>query len=120
MKWVFRFTNQVPAEDGDAKQVLGGKGPSLQEMQGAGLQVPPGFTLRTECCRFFETHQRWPDGLEEEVRAQLAHLEQLTGRTFGRGPRPLLVSVRSGAALSMPGMMDTLLNCGLTPRLADD
>src|SRR5205814_7855498 len=68
----------------------------------------------------YENNERWPDGLEEQVRDYLARLEEITGRNYGRGPRPLLVSVRSGAAVSMPGMMDTLLNCGLTPRLADD
>ncbi|MCI0684871.1 MAG: hypothetical protein L0Y71_22465 [Gemmataceae bacterium] len=119
MRWVFSFDE--PLHEGDAKHVLGGKGASLQEMTRAGLQVPPGFTLRTECCRhYFDNQQRWPDDLESQVREHLARLERATGRPFGRGPKPLLVSVRSGAAVSMPGMMDTLLNCGLTPRLADD
>jgi rifampicin phosphotransferase len=121
MKWVFSFADPPPPHDGDAKHVLGGKGASLQEMTRAGLQVPPGFTLRTQCCqRYYENNQRWPDGLEAQVRDHLAHLEHITGRTYGRGRKPLLVSVRSGAAVSMPGMMDTLLNCGLTLDLADD
>ncbi len=121
MKWVFSFTDPVPAAEGEVKQILGGKGASLQEMTRAGLQVPPGFTLRTDCCRhFYENDRTWPEALEEEVRAHLTRLEEATGRTFGRGPRPLLVSVRSGAAISMPGMMDTLLNCGLTLGLADE
>ncbi len=119
MQWVFNFTDALPPDEGDAKHILGGKGASLQEMTRAGLQVPPGFTLRSECCqRYFDNKQRWPDGLEQQVRDHLVRLEDMTGRTFGRGPKPLLVSVRSGAAVSMPGMMDTLLNCGLTPRLA--
>ena len=121
MKWVFSFADPLPPEVGDAKHVLGGKGASLLEMTRAGLQVPPGFTLRTDCCQhYFDNLQHWPTGLEKQVREHLARLEHITGRTFGRGPKPLLVSVRSGAAVSMPGMMDTLLNCGLTPRLAGE
>lgn len=121
MRWVFSFAEPLPPEEGDAKHVLGGKGASLQELTRAGLQVPPGFTLRTDCCRhYFDNQQRWPEDLEAQIGEHLSRLEQSTGRTFGRGPKPLLVSVRSGAAMSMPGMMDTLLNCGLTPRLADE
>ncbi|KPJ68830.1 MAG: hypothetical protein AMS14_11975 [Planctomycetes bacterium DG_20] len=105
----------------DLKALLGGKGASLKEMCRAGLRVPPGFTVSTgACARYFDGGRTWPEGLEAEVRANLARLEGETGRRFGRGSRPLLVSVRSGAAVSMPGMMDTLLNCGLHPGLADD
>src|SRR6059036_3756779 len=94
MTWVFSFADPLPPDAGDAKVLLGGKGASLQEMTRAGLQVPPGFTLRTDCCRrYFENNQRWPDGLEAEVRTHLAQLEANTGRTWGRGPEPLLVSV---------------------------
>ena len=118
--WVYDFDEALPAGTGEAKLLLGGKGASLQEMMLAGLSVPPGFTITTECCeRYFELGRRWPDGLEEQVRAHLAALEKRTGRRFGEGVRPLLVSVRSGAARSMPGMMDTLLNCGLHPGMAD-
>ena len=121
MTWVFSFADPLPLTDGAPKQILGGKGASLQEMTRAGLQVPPGFTIRTECCQlYFDNERRWPDGLDAEVREHLARLEAATGRTFGRGSKPLLVSVRSGAAESMPGMMDTLLNCGMTPGLSDD
>ena len=119
-RWVHHFRDPPP-EGGDLKALLGGKGASLKEMSRAGLRVPPGFTLATECCRrYFEANRTWPEGLAEEVRAALARLERETARTFGRGEKPLLVSVRSGAAVSMPGMMDTILNCGLTPALADD
>jgi pyruvate,water dikinase len=119
-RWIHYFADPLP--DGfDAKSLLGGKGASLKEMTLAGLQVPPGFTLRTDCCRhFFDNDRRWPDGLEQEVRDNLARLEKDTGRSFGRGQRPLLVSVRSGAAVSMPGMMDTILNCGIGPQLAPE
>jgi pyruvate,water dikinase len=104
--------------DGDSsiKHLLGGKGASLADMTRAHLNVPPGFTITAECCDlYFRDGKRWPTGLEEEVRANLARLEQLAGRVFGRGEDPLLVAVRSGAAQSMPGMMDTVLNVGLNP-----
>jgi pyruvate,water dikinase len=104
--------------DGDStiKHLLGGKGASLADMTKAHLNVPPGFTISTECCDlYFQSGKHWPPGLEEEVRTNLRRLEQLAGRTFGRGDNPLLVAVRSGAAQSMPGMMDTVLNVGLNP-----
>ena len=98
--------------------ILGGKGASLAAMSRAGLPVPPGFTISAECCPVVERTGAWPPGLKEQVRAAMARLEEMMGRTFGRGPRPLLVAVRSGAAVSMPGMMDTILNVGLNPSLA--
>ncbi|HUS93159.1 MAG TPA: PEP/pyruvate-binding domain-containing protein [Phycisphaerae bacterium] len=120
-QWVYYFSDPPPAGCDDPRALLGGKGASLKELSRAGLNVPPGFTITTECCRrYFAAGRAWPEGLEEQVRQHLARLEAETGRTFGRGERPLLVSVRSGAAVSMPGMMDTILNCGLTPALADD
>ncbi|HXG09893.1 MAG TPA: PEP/pyruvate-binding domain-containing protein, partial [Gemmataceae bacterium] len=98
------------------RHLVGGKGASLADMTRAGLNVPPGFTISAECCDlYFRGGRPWPAGLEEEVRANLAQLEQLVGRPFGRGGDPLLVAVRSGAAQSMPGMMDTILNVGLNP-----
>ena len=119
-RWIHYFSDPLPAGC-DARLLLGGKGASLKEMTLAGLQVPPGFTLRTDCCQhFFDNQRRWPDGLMDEVRENMARLERDTGRQFGRGNRPLLVSVRSGAAVSMPGMMDTILNCGLGPHLASE
>jgi len=117
---VYYFSDPPPDGPGEAKRLLGGKGASLNAMSRAGLQVPPGFTISTECCRcYFERERKWPEGLEEEVRRNLRRLEEETGRPFGRGAVPLLVSVRSGAAVSMPGMMDTLLNCPLHAGLAD-
>jgi len=118
---VFFFGEGSAEGEGHGKDVLGGKGASLAAMSGAGLPVPPGFTISVACCReFLEAGGEWPAGLEEEVRAALARLERATGRTYGRGAEPLLVSVRSGAAVSMPGMMDTILNCGLHPALAGE
>lgn len=100
----------------DLKNLIGGKGASLAEMTKAQLNVPPGFTLSAECCDLYYRHnQCWPDGLDPQIRTALARLEQVSGRPFGRGDNPLLVAVRSGAAQSMPGMMDTVLNVGLNP-----
>jgi pyruvate,water dikinase len=120
-RWVYFFGDGPEVAGAPDKAVLGGKGASLAAMSKAGLPVPDGFTISTECCRaFYANEHRWPDGLEGQVRQNMARLEEVTGRKFGRGPQPLLVSVRSGAAVSMPGMMDTILHCGLHPGLADE
>ena len=117
-KLVFTFGLGESACDPARIEILGGKGASLAAMSRAGFPVPPGFTISAECCAWVERHEgHWPDGLEEQVRESLAWLEQTTDRTFGRGPRPLFVAVRSGAAVSMPGMMDTILNCGSDPAI---
>jgi pyruvate,orthophosphate dikinase len=105
--------------DGDAtmKDVLGGKGAGLAEMTNAGVPVPPGFTITTAVCRWYSGHEgSLPDGFEAEQREALARLERTMGRTLGAADDPLLVSVRSGARFSMPGMMDTVLNLGLNDR----
>jgi pyruvate, orthophosphate dikinase len=99
------------------RDLLGGKGANLAEMSNLGLPVPPGFTITTEVCRHYYSHDRsYPKGLREEVRAALARLEASTGKRFGDRENPLLVSVRSGARVSMPGMMDTVLNLGLNDQ----
>ena len=107
--WIYDFA------DGDKskKDLLGGKGANLAEMSNLGLPVPPGFTITTEACRAYLQHGSEPDGLHEEVSQHLAKLEKDMGRTLGDAGDPLLVSVRSGAAFSMPGMMETVLNIGL-------
>ena len=98
----------------DRKDLLGGKGAGLAEMTRAGLPVPPGFTLTTEVClAFYKAGRQLPEGLPGEIRAAMRELEQRTGKGFGTSDNPLLVSVRSGARASMPGMMDTILNLGL-------
>lgn len=103
----------------DAPRLLGGKAAGLVTMlHELALPVPPAFTVTTEVCRRFLA-EGWPPGLDDRVRAGLARLEQATGRQFGGGERPLLVSVRSGAPVSMPGMMDTLLNVGMTPAVRE-
>ncbi len=99
--------------DGRNKKLLGGKGANLCEMTQIGLNVPPGFVITTEACLDYLDGNGLPDGLLDQVREQIGKLEKATGKTFGTGPDPLLVSVRSGSALSMPGMMDTILNLGL-------
>jgi pyruvate, orthophosphate dikinase len=98
----------------DLKDLLGGKGANLAEMTNIGLPVPPGFTITTEACRHYLEHGGVPDGLAEEVGEHLGRMEQAMGRQLGDPADPLLVSVRSGAKFSMPGMMDTVLNIGIT------
>jgi len=95
------------------KELLGGKGANLAEMSNIGLPVPSGFTVTTETCAAYQESTGWPAGLERQVRDALARLEKVTGRRLGDNSNPLLVSVRSGAAVSMPGMMSTILNLGL-------
>jgi pyruvate,orthophosphate dikinase len=106
--------------DGVNKMLLGGKGAGLAEMTRLGLPVPPGFIITTEICeKFYEAGRRLPDGLMDEVRKSIRRLESLTGKRFGDRENPLLVSVRSGAPVSMPGMMDTILNLGLNDETVE-
>lgn len=115
--WVYFFGAGQADAGGELRHIVGGKGASLGDMTRANLNVPPGFTISAECCDLYHRNdRRWPDRLEDEIRRNLARLETLTGRTFGRGDDPLLVAVRSGAAQSMPGMMDTILNVGMNPE----
>jgi pyruvate, orthophosphate dikinase len=116
-KYVFFFSKDQTDGNASMKDLLGGKGANLAEMSGLGIPVPPGFTITTEVCAHYQDHAgAYPDGLREEVAAQLKKLESSTGKSFGSVENPLLVSVRSGAAASMPGMMDTILNLGLTDK----
>jgi pyruvate,orthophosphate dikinase len=122
MTWAYSFDRPPRGEPAELRALLGGKGANLVVMTTElGLPVPPGFVITTEACKAF-TSDGWPDGLEGELRAQMAHMEELAGRRFGDPADPLLVSVRSGAPVSMPGMLDTILNLGLndetTPGLA--
>ena len=105
--------------DGAMRDLLGGKGAGLAEMTKLGLAVPPGFTITTDACRYVMEHKEVPPGLWEEVEKAVGRLEERTGRSFGGGPVPLLVSVRSGAKFSMPGMMDTILNLGVNEEVVD-
>ena len=98
------------------KHLLGGKGANLAEMTNLGIPVPPGYTITTEVCdAYYKNNKQYPKGLAEEIEQNLSRLEKLIGAKLGDPNNPLLVSVRSGAAASMPGMMDTVLNLGLTP-----
>ncbi|WP_417770783.1 pyruvate, phosphate dikinase [Stappia sp.] len=113
-KWVYGFGDGKSEGAADMRNLLGGKGANLAEMSNLGLPVPPGFTITTEVCTWFEANGRsYPDSLGAEVDAALAEIARITGRGFGDATDPLLVSVRSGARVSMPGMMDTVLNLGL-------
>ena len=115
-KYVYFFGAGVTEGRADMKSLLGGKGANLADMTSIGLPVPPGFTITTEACAYFDSHKgAYPEGLRDEVLANLTKLEKLMGAKLGDKENPLLVSVRSGAAQSMPGMMDTVLNLGLNP-----
>src|SRR5436189_5695937 len=109
-KWVYLFEEG----SGDNKSLFGGKGAGLCEMTRAGLPVPPGLIVTTEACNaYYANNKQFPEGMWEQVVAALAEIEKKVGKKFGDANNPLLVSVRSGAAFSMPGMMDTVLNLGL-------
>ena len=120
-KYVYFFGGDASEGDGKMKALLGGKGANLAEMASMGLPVPPGFTITTEACgQYYEIGEEALFAkIMPEVEAALTRLEEVTGKTFGKGPNPLLVSVRSGAAVSMPGMMDTVLNLGLNAETVE-
>ncbi len=113
-RWVYSFGDGAAHGSADMRDLLGGKGANLAEMSSIGLPVPPGFTVTTEVCTWYYDHGRtYPDDLAGQVEAGIAGIEKIAGRRFGDADDPLLVSVRSGARASMPGMMDTVLNLGL-------
>jgi len=119
-KYVYFFGGGKAEGRADMKDILGGKGANLAEMTNLGIPVPPGFTISTEVCDYYYKHgEKYPEGLEEEVESHLKRLEEITGKKFGDKENPLLVSVRSGAAISMPGMMDTVLNLGLNDEVVE-
>ena len=119
-RWVYAFGGGKADGDASMKNLLGGKGANLAEMSALGLPVPPGFTITTEACtHFYKNGRSYPDGLRADVRAALDQVETITGKRFGDASNPLLVSVRSGARASMPGMMDTVLNLGLNDETVE-
>src|SRR5438270_12270555 len=112
-KYVYFFGGGKADGNGKMKDELGGKGAGLAEMTNADLPVPPGFTIQTEACREYMRHNTVSKEVDRQMQVALAKLESLQGQKLGKGENPLLVSVRSGAKFSMPGMMDTILNLGL-------
>src|SRR5690606_5261986 len=119
-KWVYAFGAGTAEGRADMKNLLGGKGANLAEMSRLGLPVPPGFTITTDVCTYFYDHgKQYPPDLKDHVAHAMAVVEEQTGMKFGDPANPLLVSVRSGARASMPGMMDTVLNLGLNDETVE-
>src|SRR5262252_3776388 len=119
-KYVYSWGNGAADGDGSMKEILGGKGAGLAEMSKAGVPVPPGFTISTEVCNiFFENNRTVPEEIEEQCAAGLAKLEEAIGKKLGDPADPLLLSVRSGAKFSMPGMTNTILNLGLNDETTE-
>ena len=119
-KWVYTFGDGKAEGRENMRELLGGKGAGLAEMAGLGLPVPPGFTISTEVCSYFYANgSNYPPDLEAQVNSALDHIARLVGKKFGDRENPLLVSVRSGARASMPGMMDTVLNLGLNDETVE-
>ncbi len=117
-KYIYFFGGGKAEGRGDMKDLLGGKGAGLAEMTNAGIPVPPGFTITTEMCTYYYQHNgKFPDDFDQQLNEYLKKLEEVTGKKFGSSENPLLVSVRSGAKISMPGMMDTILNLGLNDEV---
>ena len=115
-KYVYLFTEG----NGKMRELLGGKGANLAEMTKIGLPVPQGFTISTEACtKYYEDGRRINDDIQAEIMENIAKMEEITGKKFGDLENPLLVSVRSGARASMPGMMDTILNLGLNEEVVN-
>lgn len=113
-KWVYTFGNGKAEGDASMRNLLGGKGANLAEMNVVGLPVPPGFTVTTEVCTYYYNNDHtYPADLKDQVKAAVAEVEKVMGKKFADANNPLLFSVRSGARVSMPGMMDTVLNLGL-------
>ena len=113
-KYVYFFGDGRSEGKADMKNLLGGKGANLAEMSNLGIPVPPGFTITTEVCTlYYANNKNWPEGLKEQIEEAISKVEAATGKKFGDSKNPLLFSVRSGARVSMPGMMDTVLNLGL-------
>ena len=116
-KWVYTYGAGKAEGDRTMRNLLGGKGVGLHDMCSIGVPVPPGFTITTEVCTYYYEHNKqYPKRLQGDVQAGMKHIENIVGKKFGDEADPLLVSVRSGARVSMPGMMDTILNLGLNDK----
>ena len=116
MKSIYFFGNGKADGSAANKNLLGGKGANLAEMTRLGIPVPPGFTISTDVCTYYMESDKYPDKLKSQVEIMLRKVEKIMGQKFGDVNNPLLVSVRSGARESMPGMMETILNVGLTTQ----
>ena len=112
-KLIYEFSRQKTDGEASLNKLLGGKGANLAEMSKLGIEVPPGFTITTEVCNYFSNNKHLPKGLEEEIVNSVRNLESFSNKSFGKGSSPLLLSVRSGGMISMPGMMDSILNIGV-------
>jgi len=112
-KFIYEFSSQKTDGDASLSDLLGGKGANLAEMSKLGINVPPGFTITTKACNYFSKNKKLPDGLKKEIINYVSNLENLSKKSFGNNDSPLLLSVRSGGMISMPGMMDSILNIGL-------
>ncbi len=120
-KMIYYFGKSKTDGAGDMKALLGGKGANLAAMTKIGLPVPPGYTITTEVCvHYYKNGKKYPDGFEADLKSAVTWMEKETGKKFGDPKNPLLVSVRSGARDSMPGMMDTILNLGSTTKQPKD
>ncbi|MBF0300258.1 MAG: pyruvate, phosphate dikinase [Oligoflexia bacterium] len=119
-KWVYAFNSKKTDGNRDQKDLLGGKGANLAEMSALGLPVPPGLTITTEACiDYYKQGKKINNDIKEQVKSEIKNLEQMLGKKFGDDKNPLLVSIRSGARVSMPGMMDTVLNLGLNDKAVE-
>ena len=117
-KFVFNFNTKLPKKNFNAKNILGSKGVNLAEMGKLGFSVPPGFTISTKVCNlFYKNRKKLPTFILKSARKELSLIEKVSKKKFGDIKNPLLVSVRSGARVSMPGMMDTILNLGLNDEI---
>ena len=116
-KWIYSFGAGSAEGNAKLKNLLGGKGSNLAEMNNIGVPVPPGFTITTEVCNFYYSNKKhYPSELNKQLLLALENIEKITNMKFGDSSAPLLLSVRSGARVSMPGMMDTILNLGLNDK----
>ena len=115
-KLIFEFSKNKTDGDSSLNNLLGGKGANLAEMSNMEIPVPPGFTITTEVCNYFTENKKLPNSLDNEIRQAVSKLENLSDKSFGGEGTPLLLSVRSGGRVSMPGMMDSILNIGLNDR----
>ena len=112
-KLIYQFSQKKTDGDKTMSDLLGGKGANLAEMSNLGINVPPGFTVTTEVCNYFIENKSFPENFDKELSASIKKLEDYSGKVFGISENPLLLSVRSGGRISMPGMMDSILNIGL-------